>query len=113
MELCYIELILGASESSSLDSSSIQVSQMTERVIQNANSGSSDFIIDPSNIMKGISPSSLERSVSDTAIQKVEVKLNTESSIGEVDSSKGKDIKTNSNVAESITTEKPKGNINF
>ena len=86
---------------------------MTEIVSQNANSGSSDFTINPSNTMKYESPYTLESSVSDTKVQKAETKLNTEYSIGKVSLSKGKDTNTIPNTAESIATAKPKGKINF
>ena len=86
---------------------------MTEVVSQNANSGSSDFTINPSNTMKDESLSTLESSVYYTKVQKAETKLNTEYSIGKVSLSKGKDTNTIPNTAESIATAKPKGKINF
>ena len=56
-----------------------------------------------------VSPSSLESSISNTEIQNAKVTLNTESSISEVYTSKGKDSETNPHAVESYTTEKPKG----
>ena len=88
----------------------MQVSDINEIVSINSNSGSSDVTIKPSKAMIDVSTSSLERSVSDTEIQKGKVTLNTESSIREVDTSKGKGSKNNPNAVESYTTEKPKGN---